>query len=116
MRQPPPHAEPQPSLYMLGRDVGDALRQGHYLQAIKLLRQQPGMDLKRAKDIIDAAHKQLTAQGNAPAPAKPLPDAPLAARSDLAPGEVPHGASLGDWILVAAAAAIVAWYLLRGAP
>ncbi len=110
-----------PPLQALGKDVLDALRSGEYLRAIKLLRQQPGMDLKQAKDMIDAARAQLqtmtqgyannaTQAPHAPQ-APPLPE--LHQRPGLAPGEVPRGADSALWWIVLAVAAFAAWYLLR---
>ena len=109
MTQPHPSAPAQPKLRALGSDVMQALQQGRYLEAVKLLRQQPGMGLKEAKDIIDAVQKQLAGHS------KPAPDqAPLApGHSDLAPGEVPRGRGVGDALLVVAFVALAAWYFLR---
>lgn len=111
-----PHkATAAPPHQALGKDVLDALRSGEYLRAIKLLRQQPGMDLKQAKDIIDAARVQLQtmAQGHAMhGDVRPqLPE--LHQRPGLAPGEVPRGADSALWWVVLAVAAFAAWYLLR---
>ena len=110
-----------PPVQGLGKDVLDALRGGQYLVAIKLLRQQPGMDLKQAKDIIDAARVQLHsfAQGHAnsatqaPHAPQPPPVPELHQRPGLAPGEVPHGSDSALWWIVLAVAAFAAWYLLR---
>ena len=109
MTQPHPSPAAQPKLHALGSDVMQALQQGRYLEAVKLLRQQPGMGLKEAKDIIDAVQKQLAGHS------KPAPDqAPhVPGHSGLAPGEVPHGKSLGDMLLVIAFLALLAWYVLR---
>ena len=53
MTQPHPSPAAQPKLHALGSDVMQALQQGRYLEAVKLLRQQPGMGLKEANDIIE---------------------------------------------------------------
>ena len=110
MTHPHPSAPAQPKLHALGSDVMQALQQGRYLEAVKLLRQQPGMGLKEAKDIIDAVQMQLAGH------TKPPPDQAPQARghSDLAPGEVPRGVGLlGNWLLVIALLAVAGWYLLR---
>ncbi len=110
MTQPHPSPAAQPKLHALGSDVMQALQQGHYLEAVKLLRQQPGMGLKEAKDIIDAVQKQLA--GHAKHAPDQAPHAP--GHSDLAPGEVPHGAGqLSNWLLVATCIGLVLWFVLR---
>ena len=82
--------EPDP----LPDDVIAALRQGNKIEAIKLLRAKSGLDLKGAKDAIDAVEAQY------------LP------KKTLAPGEVPR--SKGVWWIVAfAAVAMAAWFWLR---
>ena len=109
MTQPHPSAPVQPKLHALGSDVMQALQQGRYLEAVKLLRQQPGMGLKEAKDIIDAVQKQLA--GHAKPAHDQAPHAP--GHHDLAPGEVPRSAGLGNVLLVLAFVALAAWYFLR---
>lgn len=115
MSQPQKPVAAPPAQRTLGNDVLDALRRGEYLNAIKLLRQQPGMDLKQAKDIIDAARVQLQtmAQGHAPQGDAPPQSPELHQRPGLAPGEVPRGANSALWWIVLAVAAYAAWYLLR---
>lgn len=73
--------------------VNQALQQGNKIQAIKQLRDETGMDLKQAKDAIDAASARRGAPG-------------------LAPGEVPRSGAGFWWLAVIIALAGAAWFFL----
>ena len=84
--------------------AADALRRGHKIEAIRLVREHLGIGLKEAKDLVDQ-HEQLmvpTVEGLSP-------------RNGLSPGEVPRTSGRITWLLVAAAivAGLVYHFLLR---
>ena len=72
--------------------VIEALRRGNKVEAIKLLRQQNGLGLKEAKDIVDAAG--------------------IEADDKAAPGQVKSGGG-AVWVVVVVLLALVGWYLSR---
>lgn len=74
-------------------DVIAAIRQGNKIEAIKLLRAKTGLDLKGAKDLVDAAEPRY----------RPVP----------APGEVPRSKGALWWIVAVAIVAVAAYYFLR---
>ena len=74
--------------------VVHAMQRGNKIEAIKLLREATGMDLKEAKDAVDAAYGGVRASGGAP-------------------GEVTGSGGGGKWLLALAACAMAAWYFLR---
>jgi ribosomal protein L7/L12 len=86
---------PATSFTNLPADVVDALQRGRKIEAVRLLRQHTGLGLKDAKDAIDRAGIAASIQAG-----------------DLSPGEVPRS-TLGNWLAVAAVAAVVAYYFLR---
>ena len=107
----------------LPAEIVDALRQGRLIEAIKLLRQQQGLGLKEAKELIDLARGQLAARSLAsesmqaappspPHPAASSPTHPSSLLDGYAPGEVPRQSNAASWALVLAAA-LLCWYLLR---
>ena len=108
---------------VLPAEVVDALRQGRLIEAIKLLRQQQGLGLKEAKELIALARGQLAARSLAsesmqappspPHPAASSPTPPSALPDGLAPGEVPRQSNSVSWVLALVAAALLCWYLLR---
>ncbi len=78
-------------------DVVRAIQQGNKIEAIRLMREQTGLGLKEAKDAVDsyqAQTQQLYGTGS--------------------PGEVPRSQGLFGWVVAAVAAALAAWYFLRG--
>ena len=76
-------------------DVQAALRAGHRIDAIRLMREATGMGLKEAKDAVEAFES-----GQAPAA--------------LSPGQVSRGLDKGSWaIAIVAVLALVAVYFLR---
>lgn len=82
-------AEPLPAPVM------QALQQGNKIEAIKLLREQTGLDLQAAKEMIDAAEGSAADK-----------------RTGLAPGEVPRSGALG-WLVVFVVLAAIAYYFSR---
>lgn len=84
-------------------DAIDALRRGHKIEAVRLMRQHSGLGLKESKDAVDA-YERLNPPDHAYLHAKP---------GDPSPGEVRGGAS-GLWWIVAALVALLGYYLLRG--
>lgn len=88
---------PEASFTKLPADVVDALQRGRKIEAVRLLRQHTGLGLKDAKDAVDRAGIAASIQAG-----------------DLSPGEVPRS-TLGNWLAVAAVAAVVAYYFLRQA-
>jgi ribosomal protein L7/L12 len=84
--------------------AADALRRGHKIEAIRLVREHLGIGLKEAKDLVEQ-HEQLivpTVEGLSP-------------RNGLSPGEVPRTSGRITWLLVAAAivAGLVYHFMLR---
>jgi ribosomal protein L7/L12 len=74
--------------------AADALRRGHKIEAIRIVREHLGIGLKEAKDLVEQ-HEQLivpTVEGLSP-------------RNGLSPGEVPRTSGRITWLLVAAAIA-----------
>jgi ribosomal protein L7/L12 len=53
------------------RQIADLIREGKKIEAIKLLRESTGVDLKQAKDEIDRLSDQVA--GQAPPPVLPAP-------------------------------------------
>ena len=72
--------------------VVEALRRGNKVEAIKLLRQQGGLGLKEAKDMVDASG--------------------IGPDDKAAPGEVKSGAG-ALWVVVVVLLALAGWYLSR---
>lgn len=115
--QPKAHTmtQPRPALPL---QVLDALQRGQVVEAIKLMRQQQGLGLKEAKEMVDAARQHLVATPGAtsrpsatPRPAPPeTPPQPLNGR---APGEEPQHSHAVDAVLLLAAALAVCWYFWR---
>ena len=79
----------------LSANVIEALRRGHKIEAIKLVREQTGMGLKEAKDAVDAYERTH-------------PKAPASS-----PGEVPRSGNGMWWVAALLLAAAAAYYLLR---
>jgi hypothetical protein len=77
-------------------DVMEALQQGNKIEAIKRLREQTGLGLKEAKDVVDAAQPAVrtTLQGGAP-------------------GEVVRPGRVIGWLLAIALAGLAVYYLLQ---
>lgn len=83
--------------------IAEALRHGHKIEAIRLLREHTGLGLKEAKEAIEA-HAQTML---------PTVDG-LSPRNGLSPGEVPRSSGLGWWLLIAMViGAGVAWHFMR---
>ena len=84
--------------------AADALRRGHKIEAIRLVREHNGLGLREAKDLVER-HEQLIV---------PTADS-LAPRNGLSPGEVPRSSGRITWLLVAAAivAGLVYHFVLR---
>jgi hypothetical protein len=81
-----------------------ALRRGHQIEAIRLVREHMGIGLKEAKDLVEQ-HAQLI-----------VPTAEsLMPRPGLSPGEVPRSSGRITWVLVALAiaAGLVYHFVLR---
>ena len=77
-------------------DVVQALKAGHKIEAIKLLREQTGLGLKEAKDAVEAFEQD-----------------PFSKTGQRAPGtEVGSGGAFG-WIVAAVAAALVVYFLSK---
>ena len=104
---PPPPGAPSAGPALRGvfpPAAADALRRGHKIEAIRLVREQLGIGLKEAKDLVEQ-HEQLivpTVEGLSP-------------RDGLSPGEVPRTSGRITWLLVAAAiaAGLVYHFVLR---
>ena len=84
--------------------AADALRRGHKIEAIRLVREHLGIGLKEAKDLVEQ-HEQLmvpTVEGLSP-------------RNGLSPGEVPRSSGRVTWVLVVVAIAVgvVYHFMLR---
>jgi ribosomal protein L7/L12 len=84
--------------------AAEALRRGHKIEAIRLVREHLGIGLKEAKDLVEQ-HEQLIV---------PTVEA-LSPRNGLSPGEVPRTSGRITWLLVAAAmaAGLVYHFVLR---
>jgi len=79
----------------LSANVIEALRRGHKIEAVRLVREQTGMGLKEAKDAVDAyerSHPKVPSES---------------------PGEVTGGGSGMWWIALLLLAAAGAYYLFR---
>lgn len=92
------HAVSVTSVSPLPEPVLVALRRGHKVEAIRLLREMTGLGLKEAKDWVDAWPQETQSES-------------LMA----APGEVPKSGNLVWWGVAAAVAAFVAYHLFRNA-
>jgi hypothetical protein len=79
----------------LSSNVIEALRRGHKIEAIKLVREQTGMGLKEAKDAVDAYERTH-------------PKTPAAS-----PGEVTSSGNGVWWVAALLVAVAAAYYLLR---
>lgn len=82
----------------------EALRRGNKIEAIRLVREQQGIGLKEAKDLVEQ-HEQLL-----------VPTAEsLMPRNGLSPGEVPRSSGRVTFVLVvlAIAAGLVYHFMLR---
>ncbi|HSW03186.1 ribosomal protein L7/L12 [Aquabacterium sp.] len=83
----------------------EALRRGHKIEAIRLLREHSGLGLKEAKDAVEAHAQTMvpTVEGLSP-------------RDGLSPGEVPRTSSVVWWLVIIAVigGAAVYHYFLRG--
>jgi ribosomal protein L7/L12 len=81
-----------------------ALRQGRKIDAIRIVREQHGLGLKEARDLVESHARLLppTAEGLSPG-------------DGLSPGEVPRTGSRVTWLLVAATivAGLLYHFLLR---
>ena len=96
-------------------DVIEALRGGHLIQAIKLLRKTKDLGLAEAKAAIEAHLRSVAAAQQpkaGPARRAAFPTA-MSRYSHLSPGEVPRTEG-GPWaVIVLIAAALVAWFWLQ---
>ena len=99
-----PHPQPAPGGFPPA--AADALRRGHKIEAIRIVREHHGIGLKEAKDLVEQ-HEQLIV---------PTVDS-LAPRNGLSPGEVPRSSGRITWLLVAAAVvAGVVYHFALGGP
>jgi ribosomal protein L7/L12 len=90
-------AHPPPSAPADNNGVLAALQAGNKIEAIRRMRNATGMSLKQAKEAVDVLEgKGLSYQ-----------------HPGLAPGEVPSSSSRFNWVVLAIAAALIAWFLLR---
>ena len=87
---------PAPSVGPLPPAVVEALQRGNKVEAIKLLRDATGLGLKEAKDWVDASQQESHVKS-----------------AKAAPGEVPNSRTTVWWVVALAAAALVAYYVLR---
>ena len=82
----------------------EALRRGHKIEAIRLVREHTGLGLKEAKDAVEAYAQSMvpTVEGLSP-------------RDGLSPGEVPRTSSAAWWLVIIAVigSALVYHYFLR---
>lgn len=81
----------------------EALRQGHKIEAIRIVREHTGMGLKEAKDAVESHEQTMvpTVEGLSP-------------RNGLSPGEVPRTSGMGSWLLILLVIiAAVVYYLFR---
>jgi ribosomal protein L7/L12 len=104
-RSPPPraaapraqHAPPPVSVNSDQSGVLAALQAGNKVEAIRRMRNNTGMGLQQAKEAVEVLEGKSV----------------LHQQGGLAPGEVPPSGSRFNWIVLAIAAALVAWFLLR---
>jgi ribosomal protein L7/L12 len=96
-----PHAQPAPGGFPPA--AADALRRGHKIEAIRIVREHNGLGLKEAKDLVER-HEQLmvpTVEGLSP-------------RNGLSPGEVPRSSGRVTWVLVVVAIVVgVVYHFMR---
>jgi hypothetical protein len=92
---PPSSFDPTMPAGALAANVIEAIRRGHKIEAIRLVRDQTGMGLKEAKDAVDAYER--THPKSAP----------------QSPGEEPAGGSGIWWIVALGVVAAALYYLLR---
>ncbi|MBI1891014.1 MAG: ribosomal protein L7/L12 [Burkholderiales bacterium] len=88
----------------LPANVMEALQRGDKIGAIKLLRQQTGLELKDAKDAVEGSSSGF--------PSGSAPDS-LPTSNGLAPGEVPRSGKAFPWVAVLIGIALVGYYLLK---
>jgi len=62
-----------------------ALQQGNKVEAIRLLREKTGIELKAAKELVEANAERI-----------------LSKRASLSPGEVPHSRGVVHWLVASA--------------
>ena len=74
-----------------------ALQQGNKVEAIRLLREETGIELKAAKELVDANAERI-----------------LSKRASLSPGEVPHSRGVVYWLVASAiVVAFIVYVLLQ---
>ncbi len=91
---------PDASATPLPAPVVQALQQGNKIEAIKLLREHTGLDLKEAKDMVEASPYASSSAGR---------------QTGLAPGEVPRSRNHLVWIIALVVLAALAYHFLRSA-
>lgn len=104
-------------------EVIEALRAGKPIEAMKLLRKSSGVDLKAAKDAIEAqlrnaSSSRMTARSPHAPEAKRALEALHRKFEDprhrrLSPGEVPRTTVESEWLVALAAAVLAIYYFLR---
>jgi hypothetical protein len=103
------------------KEVIDALEGGDLIEAIKRLRKS-GLGLAEAKSALEAYARSLPERASDPRKPEPShsfetprnqPPPLLPRAGGLAPGEVPRS-NTGLWIVLAAVAALVAYYYFSG--
>ena len=74
-----------------------ALQQGNKVEAIRLLREKTGIELKAAKELVEANAERI-----------------LSKRASLSPGEVPHSRGVVHWLVASAiVVAFIVYVLLQ---
>lgn len=103
--------------YRPSPEVAAALARGNKIEAIKLVRQDTGLGLAEAKDLVEAlarqpavtaAREKVTAAWSETVQAGSSGTAPL----PLAPGEQPRAQRTVLWVVAAVAAAALLGYLV----
>lgn len=92
----PMRLEVTSSTTQLPASAVEALQRGDKIEAIKRLREQTGLGLKEAKDIVDASPHASISKGDA-----------------LSPGEVPKSGNAFRWLMALAIIAVLGYYLFR---
>lgn len=75
-----------------------ALQAGNKIEAIRRMHKSTGMSLMQAKEAVEAMEGHVPRHVQTPG---------------LAPGEVPPSSSRFNWVVLAIAAALIAYFLLR---
>ena len=99
---PPPPSIPDLLPTGLPIEAQQALRRGHKLEAIRIVREKTGADLKRAKDAVDAFERSSAPPRKTTSPSG----------RRLAPGEVPPESNLPVLIALVALIVFGAWLFL----